>query len=456
MRRAALAAALALAALFALAPPAAAFVEETCFGRNNVTALFQASIDLNCKVDANDPQCTATNLASGSQTFGADTCRGFLHFDAIFFTAQAVGFTRDAAYWFAASSNTIDFVQWTPTDSCGTPLPVQWFPPKMRGMMRISTLTGSHIRHLGILYGLTRPPTNGLNPRVQDYNSEGMLAQARTWAFGRSDLLCTCGITYPKNGNYFKGDRCLDDGSFVDNTIRPPILGTIIQGPIPAAAANTTLGEQIIDYDCPNDPNCDYPNPATITNITKVRQLGAYMASLPTSKDNATGQTIPELWVRYGIYLHQLADRTSHYYCGDKRLTAMYKAGPKLFRVSWSPKECNFVNHGNEHAWEQMLEPGIPEQSWATLALYYKELLAFKNFIQSSKPSWFNPSYKPMTLAQLVGTRRAKGILVQMAEMKDVVARMDRFIAELKKAGYGQVPGQEKRCPAWRRTSYSV
>ncbi|KAI9031397.1 hypothetical protein DFJ74DRAFT_432194 [Hyaloraphidium curvatum] len=128
-------------------------------------------------------------------------------------------------------------------------------------------------------------------------------------------------------------------------------LGYIIKGPIPMPPANTTLGEQIINYDCIGDPSCAEPTPASMTNITRVSQLASYTASLPYARNNVTGQPIPEAWMRMGIYLHQLADRASHYYCADPRATAIYKASSKVFRVTWSPRECNFVFHGNQHAW---------------------------------------------------------------------------------------------------------
>ncbi|KAI9002985.1 hypothetical protein DFJ74DRAFT_775035 [Hyaloraphidium curvatum] len=446
---------LALILSVSLVAPASAYLEDACFADGDVTMLFQSSITLGCQVNGTNPLCVASNLVSGARTFASTACRGFIHFDAIFFMAQALGFTPEAAYWFAASSNTIDYAQWTPTDSCGTPLEAKWFPPKMRGMMRTATITGSFHRHMGILFGFNRPPTNGLAPAVTDYNSEGMLAQARTWAWGRSNLLCAAGITVPRNGNYFRGTKCLDDGSFIDNTFRPPIEEFIIIGPIPASNANTTLGEQIVDFDCVGDPDCSDPTPATITNITRVRQLGPYMAASPFAKSNTTGQTVPEIWVRYGIYLHELADRSSHYYCNDANASAIYRTrDSKRFGVNWS-RDCNFVRHGDEHAWEQALDPGIPVQTWSTLNIFYSELTAFKNYIKPRQPTWFKSSYKALTQAQLVGSKNRKGILVQMAEMKDIVARMDRFMGELAKNGYGQVPGQEKRCPTWKKTPYT-
>jgi hypothetical protein len=435
-----------------------AFVEEACFFPGELKALYQTQIDLGCKVDDRRTVCTAASLASGNDTFGATTCRGFLHFDAIYFMAQALGYTPDAAYWLALMSVQIDFVQYTATDSCGNALEDAYQSPPLRGMLRTSTITGSHIRHLGILYGIKRPPASGLYPNVQSYESEGMLAQARDWAFGKSNMLCTLGITVPSaSGNVFKGPKCLDDGSYVNNTIFPPSFEPIIKGPIPTAPANTTLGDQIVQFNCQGDPECSLPTPENMIDIVKVTDMYAYFKAGPYAKLKG-GDTIPELWIRFGIYLHQLADRNSHYYMTDPKNTAVVKdpKDSKQYHVLWDAQTANFINHGNEHSWEQMLKPGLPPQSWAILNNYYKELVAFKTAMQKSHPSWFMKKYKAMSRSQLVGDKKKKGLMVQLAEQQDIVERMLSFRDFLVKNGYATVPGQAKACPTWKRTKVEL
>jgi len=349
----------------------------------------------------------------------------------------------------------IDFVQFTATDSCGNTMPDRYQSPPLRGMLRTSTITGSHIRHLGILYGIKRKATSGLYPNVQDYSSEGMLAQARDWAFGKSNMLCTVGITVPSaSGNIFNGPKCLNDGSYVNNTIFPPAFEAIIKGPIPAAPANTTLGDQIVQYNCQGDPNCDLPTPENMIDIVKVGDMYEYFKSTPFAKSLVNpSQTIPDLWIRFGIYLHQLADRNSHYYMTDPKNTAMVKdpKDSKQYHVLWDAQTANFINHGVEHSEEQSLKPGIPAQSWAILNNYYKELVAFKTAMQKTRPSWFLKKYKPMSRSQLVGDKKNKGILVKLVEQSDLVMRMLSYRDFLVKNGYATVPGQAKACPTWRR-----
>jgi hypothetical protein len=441
-----------------------AYVEETCFYPNDVKALYQTSIDLKCPVGSSRPGCLASASFSSTRVFGANWCRGFVHYDAIYFMAQALGMSRslklltkkgyspEAAYWISTMSVNTDYNQFMATTSCGEPMPDAFQPPPLRGLMRLSTITGGYIRHLGVLYGVKRPATSALNPNTKDYKAEGMLAQARDWAFGNSDLLCTVGLTYPdKNGNVFKGTKCLDDGSFIEGTAYPEWMVPIIYGPIPVAEANVTFGPQIAHYDCTNDTDCSNPTPENMVNIITAPGMYKYVKSTPYAK-TSDNKTIPELWLRFGVYLHQLSDRNSHYFMTNKPNTAIVpptNKTSKVYRLIWDAETSNFISHANGHAGEQMLKPGIPVQTWATLNNYYSELSQFKTRHAKSNPKWFVTKYTPLSKSQLVGTKNKPGILVRLAEMQDIVARMKSFMSELKKHSYAQVPGQEKPCDAW-------
>jgi hypothetical protein len=81
---------------------------------------------------------------------------------------------------------------------------------------------------------------------------------------------------------------------------------------------------------------------------------------------------------RFGVYLHQLADRNSHFYCTDSNKTAV--VGPRetdgAFYLEWDIAECNWVYHGSQHYWEQGVEgpPPLAPQTWASLGSLYDEL----------------------------------------------------------------------------------
>lgn len=63
---------------------------------------------------------------------------------------------------------------------------------------------------------------------MNDYEFEGMLATARAWAFGETDLYCTMGITEPdENGNYFKVLVCSRTNQFKLLMIRSSSLSSL-------------------------------------------------------------------------------------------------------------------------------------------------------------------------------------------------------------------------------------
>ena len=235
-------------------------------------------------------------------------CRGAVHFDAVYAVAAALGMVPELAYWLAAYSQGIDFIQFAAVDSCGQPMPSSMWTPPLRGLMRTSAPTGGSARHLGLAYGSSS--TNGLKPNLTDYSAEGQLAGYRAWALGETELLCTNGITVPNgDGIPFGGDQCAYSTQY-----EIPTASFAVQGPIPADYVPYPLGEQVINYDCLDNPGCNNSaGPLIPTNQTYAHELEEYLqqSEFGRLKD---GSAAPTAIAKMGTYMPMLADRASHYW----------------------------------------------------------------------------------------------------------------------------------------------
>lgn len=224
--------------------PSNAHVVDVCVappGENagsGVYNFFSDASGLGCDYRNMSAPCVAAVLASSEDTFGEySICRGVVHFNAVYFTAAALGFTQDIAYQFAAFSQAIDYTQYAGIDSCGREMDKAYWTPPLRGLKRTTTAFGGTNRHLGVPFAgwlekepvlvvnnknetIGKPLTqkdkmyNGgskhgckdmhmskpfsvyakmcpaLDPDYSDFFYEGALASARKWAFGETDLLC--------------------------------------------------------------------------------------------------------------------------------------------------------------------------------------------------------------------------------------------------------------------------
>jgi len=182
------------------------------------------------------------------------------------------------------------------------------------------------------------------------------------------------------------------------------------------------------------------------------------------------GQPVPEAIVRFGVYLHQLADRLSHFYCTNPPDTAML--GPResdgAFYLSWNIPSCQFVYHSTQHYWEQGKDtflfqnrkrqdslcysgvaPVLAPQTWSVLNYYFEEISAWAAEFRPLYPEWFNATAALLSQDTLVGDEAKPGILATLAMESDVPARVKGFMSYLTQHGYAQVPGQERPCPTW-------
>ena len=226
-------------------PSAQAHVVDVCVAPpgntpdSGVYNFFSGAADLGCDYRNMSAECVAAVLEDSDETFAEySICRGVIHFNAVYFTAAALGFTQDIAHMFAAFSQAIDYTQYAAIDSCGRNMSESWWTPPLRGLKRTTTAFGGTNRHLGVPFAgwleddpvlktteksgeiVGRPITQrnktytggskhgckdldmsksfatyakmcpALVPDYNDYFYEGALASGRDWAFGKTNLLC--------------------------------------------------------------------------------------------------------------------------------------------------------------------------------------------------------------------------------------------------------------------------
>ena len=119
--------ALARLMLLALLPHlTSCFVEDYCV--YNTTAkptpgivnFYDAAEQDKCAYGSYLPKCIKDVVKVSANTFGdTSVCRGTVHFDSVYIMASAVGILPEYAYFLAAFSQAIDFVQYAAIDSCG-------------------------------------------------------------------------------------------------------------------------------------------------------------------------------------------------------------------------------------------------------------------------------------------------------------------------------------------------
>lgn len=115
------------------------------------------------------------------------------------------------------------------------------------------------------------------------------------------------------DGSPFTGTTCADGDQTSVNIVN------LQEGPIPISGGKLELGEQVIQYEC--TPNCTASN-YTIIPESKiyVKQFSSYIVEQSQKYGYATmsdGRPVHDVIARMGIFLHWIADRSSHWYCTD-------------------------------------------------------------------------------------------------------------------------------------------
>ena len=429
-----------------------AFVEDICLGEGGQIENFYYDAAIQsipeCGYGKYYPRCVFKVLKRSSDTFGdTSICRGIIHFEAVYFTAQAVGFRGDIAYFIAAFSQAIDFNQYRAIDSCGIDLPFRYWTPPLRGLLRTSTVSGGSIRHLGVPYGNDSDTTDALYPQWNAI-AEGTLSRSRKWAFGGSDTLCHGGLTNSESkDNPFGGDSCATRGELLSD------VSKIVSGPIPLSGGITKLGPQILNYDC--EPECWCNNtcpegsaPLTPKNtlLAEGDNLARYIAKSPFSKlDN--GAPVPELIARLGIYMHWLSDRASHANCTNAKRSKL--SGPDSdgnYTINLDTLRCNAISHAMSHYWEQGLGDKVTRGSEAALRLYAEELGAFAARYRPQHPEWFREVPPSLSMVYIVGMPANPGVTLSASLERSATKRIKIIMDALEENNFDPIPGFTTFC----------
>jgi len=429
-----------------------AFVEDICITPEGTVENFylEASIQSvpECGYGKYFPRCIYKVLKRSADTFGETSlCRGIIHFEAVYFTAQAVGFTGEMAYFIAAFSQAIDFTQYRALDSCGNNLPLRYWTPPLRGLLRTSTVSGGSIRHLGVPFGKHTKTTNALSPNWRA-KEEGTLTEGKQWAFGRSDQLCHGGFTQSEEaGNPFSGRKCASGGELTSD------VSKLVSGPIPLSGGITKLGPQILHFDC--EPSCWCNNsctpgapPLTPKNVIVAEgsNFGDYLARSPFARLE-NGAPVPELIARLGIFMHWLSDRASHASCTNTEASRVTGPDPDgNFIITLDTYACNALTHGMEHYWEQGMGDKTTPGSEAALRLYYQELSEFAQEYRDLHPSWFRAGFESLPYDQVVGTQSQPGVTLRATLDKNASKRVAIIMSALEDHSFEAIPGFDTLC----------
>lgn len=351
-----------LLSVLALLAPAHAFGEDLCYPTTSNPTVHNC-YETTCVAGSPDASCYVDAVADGLAAMGNG--RSMVHFDAVYFLAQAVGFASVDAYWIAAYDQAVDEGRFVPYDAagaavdtdalCSDPATASAYCPfvtvDIDGFDRMSPSTGGTEAHFFAPYnpaGAAVTGVSGLTPNPDDTVHELMLANFVDWAWGSRSAACTVGITTASAaGDYSTGSSC-----YSQTGITRRLTGSlpIFQVGGRALPIETRLGVQ---------------------KLTQSGVLTSDLASVEPHDDMA----------RLGIYLHVLQDRVSHHVCGDASYIYGPNATTKNFDVSYSPTECTQELHAYRHVWEvgytqstlpaelQTLASGL-EATWGALGQY--------------------------------------------------------------------------------------
>mmetsp|Transcript_33901 Transcript_33901/g.91773 ORF Transcript_33901/g.91773 Transcript_33901/m.91773 type:complete len:625 (-) Transcript_33901:378-2252(-) len=297
---------------------ASAHIEDYCVEHARVRNTYEVTRDLGCGYAPQGMRRTMCSAAllleevlGGGQFHYNTSCRGIVHFDAVYFLATSLGYKRDIAYWLAAFSQGVDFAEFAMFDSCGNAMDQSWWTPPLKGLVRTLFTAGGSNMHFGLPFvgeqkaGRCKPlPEGGIDldcpplqqsekatdhwPKKQsaaqdsgctfhgdthdDFQSvsqacpglnvsvaggvfyDGPLAAWKRWAFNQTDIICNGGYTtLGKDGNPTTGSACPAGGVQYLGAVSKKVESIFGIQVLPFQGF-MELGEQLFDYDC--IPSC--------------------------------------------------------------------------------------------------------------------------------------------------------------------------------------------------------
>lgn len=337
-----------------LAAQASAFSEDVCHANNGNLDLTRVENcwDLQCMDDGDSGACVIQGFADYFNATMIETPgdttepRSGLHFDMVWVLARAAGMNAGNATTLASYSQSPDFGGYTHHNQVGA---MTYTTEDVPGLIRSNLVKGSPWFHF-----VPRTGNALLAPRTSDgslpYNPasatavfgsyEGPLNNMRNWAFSKAAKLCMFGLTN-SSGACLTGQKIRTTYAMFGPT-QAPVLQTMRE----------------VDLD-PADPGLN----------------GRLAGTLPA----------------FGIYLHALGDRISHYYCSEESF--LKKGLLNEWSLDYPNTQCGQTQHALMH-YPEVGHEDIPERTLIAQNLFWKEI-----------NQWLakNPSYRAHAALQIPG-----------------------------------------------------
>ena len=268
---------------------------------------------------------------------------------------QAVGLDPEIAYFLALYSSATDPAVLTVCNACGNAMPQRYQAPSMKGTQRMGINSGGYISHMPAHW--MGHVGNGLDPDVFDHETEGFIASYRDWVYSRDRSethsvptgihnnhhdACVFGLTVPYHNNPFSGAVCPDEG-YINSTFPLFPSGTVS---MTAAEVTAIWGKnnallKTVKY-ITNAINYMSETPLDQQGLT-LNDIAEWLANNGNYSILDNGEQVPVGIVKFGVYIHFLADRVSHYYCTDEADSNMnlVQNEPDVYQTTFSFSKCN-------------------------------------------------------------------------------------------------------------------
>ncbi len=416
---------------------------------------------------------TATCIVAVEPQIQAKTnyqARSQFHFDATLLIALAVGIRADIAYSLAAYNQAADLGHYAPLDSGGNPM-AQFQTIDVNGLFRGSDITGGAQYHIGAVSAPSLWPSeykpyvvNPSVPRLDDPIQEGMLYHFRQWGFSQRSNLCAFGMTNGEVGNSFTASECYQDPFFPNATYTAststPQSALIISA---RKTATSFSGTAILSFPfdgfnsltTSTDIANSFNDPVLVTMSTSLASLKPTQVELngttPGFFDGKFGywgqrSYVDEKIIRFGIYLHILQDRVSHYQMIPKNTIELSDG-----KISVTKNYSDTIDHTGVHAMESYYRP-LDSHVYDGMNLVYDEM---ESFVKA------NPEYKDSKLwtiskSTLIGSVSSPGqLFAQVLNVSGGAKKTRAFCRWLSNhgaTGYWGIPGfssePQTSCPS--------
>ena len=390
----------------------------------------------------------------------AGGARSMIHVDAVHFLAQVVGLRPKAAYWIAAYDQVADVTEYHPfgmngevvwAKDDGTPTTTAY----LNGWWRASESSGGFSYHFvapfsdngeRLIEDCSDNPVEGsicgMRPNLHDAVHEGQLVHMRQWAMeGRKP--CVDGLTMvDRLDSYYLYDECYMNSPTLST--EPEVVERYIQGFRPTLAGSVKpvtftaySGDQIATYRSTED---GYPQDIVYGDDEGLAQvlISSYSEDELALLLGQDGIMDFVQLIRMGIYLHSLADRISHYECGDASVVAG-PDGQDRFTFAYDNYECGQDLHAYRH-YQEVGHAVLPDRTAEALEYTLNELDLFG----ALHPQWQSDALEDEDPDErLFGFQNAIDDLLDVLRISDGCERLRAMIELIDDYGFEQLPGND-------------